>query len=38
LVDDGTCPKKKIKLVGGGDLVKAGGTKNIVHTRSWVGR
>jgi hypothetical protein len=38
LVDDGTCPKGKIKLVVGGNHVKAGGTKNIVRTRSCVAR
>jgi hypothetical protein len=38
LVDDGTCPKGKIKQVVGGNHVKAGGTKNIVRTRSCVAR
>jgi hypothetical protein len=38
LVDDGTCPKGKIKLVVGGNHVKAGGTKNIIRTRSCVAR
>jgi hypothetical protein len=38
LVDDGTCPKGKIKLVVGGNHVKVGGTKNIVRTRSCVAR
>jgi len=38
LVDDGTCPKGKIKLVVGGNHVKVGGTKHVVRTRSCVAR
>jgi len=36
LVDDGSCPKGQIKRVGGGNHVKAGGTKQIERTRSCV--
>jgi hypothetical protein len=38
LVDDGTCPKGKIKEVIGGNHVKVGGTKQIERRRRCIAR
>jgi len=38
MVDDGKCPKGQIRLVTGGNHVKAGGTKNIVRTSKCIAR